>query len=273
MRFEVLNKESMEELSKELSKAGIMNKTKEEFSWDIEHFILIKGKYGELKEKVKKISEREVIEGKLEEIERAFNALLSEWNVNESKNIEEVFNEVDINRLILLTALIDSGAIEEEDGKLKLLKKPELDNLEIEIRFPIDDVEEILDEIEEKIGSQLVSEVAFLRRYFVEVLEVEKELIHRALEIAEEYVTDESLVKAMFVGIAKSVLADVIMELVKQKRKKNELIEAILEREPIIVEGKKEKINIYYDEEALEDFLKELQSLGYIKIKGNKVFW
>lgn len=263
MRFEVFDKKSMEKLSKELSKAGIMNRTKEEISWDIEHFIVIKGTHKELREKIKKIGKGKAIEEKLEKLERALDTLLSEGNVNESEDTEEVFDEeVDTSRLTLLTAVMDE--------KLKLLKKPEV---EIEIGFPIEDVEEIRDKIEEEIGCRLSIEIAFSRRYFVEVLEVDMDLIHKALEIAKEYVMDELLAEAMIVGTAKSVLADAIMELVKQKRKKNELIDAIIEMEPITVDGEKGRINIYYDEKVLEDLLKELQSLGYIKIKGNKILW
>ncbi|HDZ36279.1 MAG TPA: hypothetical protein ENH81_05155, partial [Thermococcus sp.] len=89
---------------------------------------------------------------------------------------------------------------------------------------------------------------------------------------AEEYATEESLVEAMFDGIARSVLADTIMELAEKHRRKNELIEAIMEREPIVVEGERERVNIYFDEDAVEDFLKELQSLGYLKVKGNRIW-
>ncbi|NJE08548.1 hypothetical protein E3E31_08435 [Thermococcus sp. M39] len=269
MRFEVLSKEDMVELSKELSKAGIMNKTKEELGWEIQHFIMIRGKYSEL---VAKSEDFDVIDEKLGEIQQTFERLMEKWQVGEEKEISELFDEVDINRLVVLSALIEGGYVVGEE-KLKLMKKPKLDDLVIELRFPIDEVEEFLDELEEKMDAKLITEFTFMKRYYVEVLEIEKDLIQEALEIAEGYATEESLVEAMFVGMAKSVLAEIILELVKQKNKKNELIEALLEREPILIEGKREKINIYFDEEALEDILKELQSLGYIKVKGNRIWW
>ena len=269
MRFEVLSKRDMIELSKEFSKAGIMNKTKEELEWEIEHFIMIKGKYSEL---VAKSEDFDVIDEKLGEIQRVFERLMEKWQVGEEKGINELFDEVDINRLVVLSALIEGGYVVGEE-KLKLMKKPKLDDLIIELRFQIDEVEEFLDELEEKLDAKLITEFAFVKKYYVEVLEVEKNLIQEALEIAEEYATEESLVDAMFVGVAKSALAEIILNLVKQRNKKNELIEALLEREPISIEGKREKINIYFDEEALEDILKELQSLGYIKVKGNRIWW
>ena len=269
MRFEVLSKEDMVGLSKELSKAGIMNKTREELGWEIEHFVAIRGKYSEL---VAKGEDFNVINEKLGEIRRAFEELMERWQVGEEKEINELFDEVDINRLVILSALIEGKYITGEE-KLKLMKKPKLDDLIVELRFQIDEVEEFLEELEEKLDAKLITEFTFMKRYYVEVLEVGKDLIQEALEIAEEYATEESLVDAMFVGVAKSVLAEIILELVKQKNKKNELIEALLEREPIPIEGKREKINIYFDEEALEDILKELQSLGYIKVKGNRIWW
>lgn len=269
MRFEVLSKREMIELSKALSKAGIMNRTKEELGWEIQHFIMIKGKYSEL---VAKSEDFDVIDEKLGEIQRTFERLMEKWQVGEEKEINELFDEVDINRLVVLSALIEGGYVAGEE-KLKLMKKPKLDDLIVELRFQIDEVEEFLDELEEKMDAKLITEFTFMKRYYVEVLEVGKDLIQEALEIAEEYATEESLVDAMFTGVAKSVLAEIILELVKQKNKKNELIEALLEREPIPIEGKREKINIYFDEEALEDILKELQSLGYIKVKGNRIWW
>ena len=269
MRLEVLSKEDMIELSRELSKAGVMNRTNEELGWEIQHFIMIKGKYSEL---VVRGEGFNVIDEKLGEIQQTFEMLMERWQVGEEKEISELFDEVDINRLVVLSALVEGGYVIGEK-KLRLIKKPKLDDLVIELRFRINDVEEFLEELEEKMNAKLVTEFTFMKRYYVEVLEVEKELIQDALEIAEKYATEESLVDAMFVGVAKSVLAEIILELVKQKNRKSELIEALLEREPIPIEGKREKINIYFDEEALEDILKELQTLGYIKVKGNRIWW
>ncbi|HHI00783.1 MAG TPA: hypothetical protein ENL40_04855, partial [Thermococcus litoralis] len=139
-------------------------------------------------------------------------------------------------------------------------------------RFNIDELEDVLDEIEEKLDATLTTELSFMRKYFVEVLEIEEELIKRALEIAERYATEESLVEAMFVGIGKSVLANTILAIAEKKDKKMELIETLLEHEPFTIEGWREKINIYFDEEAVEDILKELQKMGYLKVKGNRIW-
>jgi len=268
VRFEVLSKEDMVELSKELSKEGIMNKTREELGWEIHHLIVIRGKFGEL---IRKSEGIKIIEDILEEIKASFEALMEEWNVGEEKDFKDLFDDVNISKLTLITALIENGYVEGEE-KLKLIKKPKLDELEIELKFNIDELEDVLDEVEEKLDATLTTELSFMRRYFVEVLEIEEELIKRALEIAEEYATEESLVEAMFVGIGKSVLANTILAIAEKKDKKMELIETLLEQEPLTVEGKKEKINIYFDEEAVEDILKELQKIGYLKVKGNRIW-
>lgn len=102
--------------------------------------------------------------------------------------------------------------------------------------------------------------------------EVDRELLENALEIAEEYATEESLVEATFDAIARSVLAEKILELAEKHRRKNELIEALMEIEPITVEAEGDRVNIYYDEDAIEDFLKTLQTLGYLKVKGNRIW-
>ncbi|ASJ07845.1 hypothetical protein A3L11_00845 [Thermococcus siculi] len=269
MRLEVLSREDMNALSRELSRAGIMNRTREEVSPQILHYIVIEGTYAEILEKGEGI---EPVEEYLEELKAAYDEMLSDWGLGEEKSIEALFGESDLGKLILVTALMEAGAVEEEDGKLILRERPALDVLKIELRFPIDEVEEYLDGLEERFNPSMVTEYTLEKNYYVEVMEVERELVEAALEIAEEYATEESVVEAMFDGIARSVLADVILELAEKYRRKNELMEALLEREPIVVEGERERVNIYFDEEAIEDFLKELQTLGYLKVKGNRIW-
>ncbi len=267
MRFEVLSRDDMIELSRELSRAGIMNKTKEEVGWEVQHFLVIRAHYPEL---VEMAGRYPFIWDKLEDVRQAFDAMLSKWEPGEEKRVEDIFDEADINRLVVLTALIEGEYIENGDT-LKLIKKPELEELVLELRFPVEEIED-LGEFERELNAGLVAEFTLMKHYYVEVMEIEKELIQKAVDIAEPYVTEESLVDALFVGIAKSVLADVILELAEEKRKKSELIEALLSREPIVVEGRRERINLYFDEEAVEDFLKELQTLGYLKVKGNRIW-
>ncbi|NJE85128.1 hypothetical protein E3E23_04700 [Thermococcus sp. CX2] len=269
MRFEVLGKDDMNALSRELSRAGIMNRTLEEVSPEIAHYVVINGTYAEIIEKAEGI---EPLEESLEELKAAFDDLMSNWEVNQGRTLEELFDESDLGKLLVVTSLIEVGAVMEEDGRLVLMEKPRLEGLPIELRFPIDEIEEYLEELEERFETSMVTEFTLEKHYYVEVMEVDRELVEAALEIAEEYATEESIVEAMFEGIARSVLADVILELAEKYRKKNELIEALLEREPIVVEGKRERVNIYFDEEAIEDFLKELQTLGYLKVKGNRIW-
>jgi hypothetical protein len=269
LRLEVLTRDDMNALSRELSRAGIMNRTREEVSPQILHYIVIEGTYAEILEKGEGI---EPVEEYLEELRAAYGEILSNWEVGEEKNIEAIFDESDLGKLTLVTALVGAGAVEEEDGKLILREKPPLDILKVELRFPIDDVEEYLDELEDRFNPSMVTEYTLEKNYYVEVLEVERGLVEAALEIAEEYATEESIVEAMFDGIARSVLADVILELAEKHRRKNELMEALMAREPIVVEGERERVNIYFDEEAVEDFLKELQTLGYLKVKGNRIW-
>jgi hypothetical protein len=269
MRFEVLTKDDMNALSRELSRAGIMNRTREELSREISHYVVIEGPYAELLEKAGGI---EPLEGYLELIRSAYGELFSSWEVGKEKSAEDIFDESDLGKLVLMAALLEVGAVEESEGKFLLREKPPLESLKVEVRFPVDDVEEYLEELDERFSPSMITEYTLEKRYFVEVLEVEKELIESALEIAKDYATEDSIVEATFDGIARSVLAERILELAKKHRKKNELVEAIMEMEPIVVKGKSGRVNVYYDEDAIEDFLKTLQALGYIKVKGNRVW-
>ncbi|WP_297507838.1 hypothetical protein [Thermococcus sp.] len=269
MKFEVLTKDEMNALSRELSRAGIMNRTREELSREISHYIVIEGTYAELLEKAGGIGP---LEEYLEALRSAYEELFSDWKPGEERPAEKLFDESDLGKLMLVTSLIEAGSIEERDGSFVLREKPPLEDLRIELRFPIDEVEEYLEEIDERFKPTMVTEYTLEKRYYVEVLEVERELIEGALEIAGEYATEESIVEATFDGIARSVLAEKILELAEKHRRKNELIEAVMELEPIVVRGRSGRVNIYYDEDAIEDFLKTLQTLGYIKVKGNRVW-
>ncbi|AJC71755.1 hypothetical protein X802_05980 [Thermococcus guaymasensis DSM 11113] len=268
MRFEVLSKDDMNELSRQLSRAGIMNRKIEEVKKEVSHYVVIKGKYGELFEKAEGI---EPLEDSLYSIRGAYQRVVLSRDIGDTVKPEELLEELD-GGLALLEALMEEGALEESDEELKIVSKPSLENLKIELRFPLDELEEDLEKIEERFNPRMVTEVAIMKAYYVEVLEVDRELIEAALEIAKEYATEESYVEAMFVGISRSVLADVILKLAEKVKRKDELIEKLLEMEPISVDGEKETVQVYFDEEAIESFLKELQSLGYLKVKGNRIW-
>jgi predicted DNA-binding protein (UPF0251 family) len=269
MRFEVLTRDDMNALSRELSRAGIMNRTKEETRPNIEHYIIVRGTYAEL---VEMASDVPAIGEELEAIRLAYQELLENWEAGEVKELGTLFEEPDLAKLSVVSALIEVNALEETEKGFLLKEKVPLDALSLELRFPIEEIGDELEELEEKLRATLVTEYTLEKHYYVEVLEVERELIETALDIAEDYATEESYVEAMFDGIARSVLAERILELAEKHRRKNELIEAIMELEPITVEGRNERINIYYDEDAIEDFLKVLQTLGYLKVKGNRIW-
>ena len=265
MRIEVPSKEYMNELSRLLSKAGIMNKTKEEVEWEVSHVVSIRKKFSEFRE-----VEVEEVRTKLDEIKSVFSSLIHKLTEREI-SFEELIDDPSV--IEILEALEKAEAIEiTDDGKIKLIKNIPLEELEIEIELPIEEVWDKVEELE-KAGGKLVTEVKFVKRYYVEIMEVELEAIQKALEIAEEYTEEESLLEATISGIAKSALAQVILALVKEIRKKDELLEVLLSMEPINFEGEKATMRIYFEEDAIEDLLKELQTLGYLKVKGNRIWF
>lgn len=269
MKFEVLNKDAMNELSRELSRAGIMNRKFDSVDYEINHSIVIRGKYSELLEKSGGL---EVVEDTLTNLRQVYDELKDKSREKSELTVEKFLGEGELEKLILLTSLLESGAAEEKEGKIKIKDWPPLEELTIELRFSLDDVEEYLEELEERFETTMVTEVSVTKRYYVEVMEVDRELIEEALKIAEEYATEESYVEAMFTGIARSMLAEVVLETAEKVKRKDELVETLLEREPIILETDRERIYVYFDEEAIETFLKELQTLGYLKVKGNRIW-
>ncbi|AEH23785.1 hypothetical protein [Pyrococcus yayanosii] len=263
MRFEVLTKDDMNELSRLLSKAGIMNRTREELGWELSHTVVIRGKFGELRK-----IDIEPVRQRLGEIEATFRSLIKE--IKEGKEIEELLDDTNDAKVEVFSALVEAGFLDIGEC-VKLKKEPALEELKIELRFPMEDVIEYVEDLE-KHGAKLVTEIALIKRYYVEVMEIEEEAIAKAIEIAGEYATEESLVEAMFSGLAKSALAKRMLELVEDIRRKDELIEIMMEQEPIILRGKDVELAVYYEEDAIEDLLKELQTLGYLKVKGNRVW-
>ncbi|ASJ01330.1 hypothetical protein [Thermococcus gorgonarius] len=269
MKFEVVDKDTMNKLSRELSRAGIMNRKYESVDYDIDHYLMIREKYSEL---LKKSGEIDIIEDTLSNLRQLYDELIEKVQDTMELSIEEFLGDGESERLILLTALIEDKIAEERDGKIVFKKIVPLEDLTIELRFSLDEVEEWLEEIEKRFKTTMTTEVSIVKRYYVEVIEVDRELINLALKIAEEYSTEESYLKAMFTGIARAMLAETVLQTAEKVRKKDKLIESLLEREPIVLENEGEKVYVYFDEESLESFLKELQTLGYLKIKGNRIW-
>ncbi|NPA47700.1 MAG: hypothetical protein GXO14_03515 [Thermococci archaeon] len=266
MKFEVLSKEDMNALSRELSRAGIMNSRFEVDDEEVFHQAVLRGKYRELLNSCNITA----VEESLESIRRAYDEMMKDWEVGQEKSVEELFEESDVERLTLVTALVEMGVLEEGKNGLKLVKHVPLDDVELELRFPL---EEIYDEDEDKLKCfKIVTEVSISKRYYVRVMEVDRDLIEKAIQIAEDYATEESRVNAMFAGMARSLMADMILKLAEEYPRKDRLIEAIMEREPLEIGSEAGSVQVYFDEDAVESFIKELQSMGYLKVKGNRIW-
>lgn len=171
--------------------------------------------------------------------------------------MSEFFEELDFLKLFLIMVLIEEGVVEECDGVLVLRGKLLLDNLEFEFRFLIDGFEEEFDEFDD-LNVIFIMEYILSKYYYVEVFEVDREFFENVFEIVEEYVIEESLVEVIFDVIVCFVLVEKIFELVEKYRRKNEFIEVFMEIEFIMVEVEGDRVNIYYDEDVIEDFFKIL---------------
>ncbi|AEC51666.1 hypothetical protein PNA2_0750 [Pyrococcus sp. NA2] len=264
MRIEVPSKNYMNELSKILSKAGIMNRPKEELDWEIKNFISLKNKFKELRNlKIDAVSEA------LDEFENAYKELVKKLR---EKGLS--FKELNDDPMTIhvLETLEENDCLELSEDKLKLKNEIPLDELVVEIEIPVEDVIEEIEAIE-RAGGKLVTEVKLLKRYYIEVMEVDIEAIGKALEMAEEYTDEDVILEASIAGIAKSALSEVILSLIKDIRRKDELVEILLSLEPVEIEGEKGSLRIYFEEDAIEDLLKELQTLGYLKVKGNRIWF
>ncbi|WP_048147936.1 hypothetical protein [Palaeococcus ferrophilus] len=250
MRFRVKSRETMRELSKELSKAGIMNRTEERLEREVRYWVLVSGKLEELEELAGGVP---AVAEALEEFVEAYERL----------EVGEVVGGEDGVSPSLVETLHGAGLI---DGEGKLLEKPPLGSLTVNLLLPAEELDEELE------GARLRAAVRFTMAHYVEVLEVDGELVERALDIAEGYVDEDELEEATLVGLAESVLAETVMESLKEDNRKDALIARVMESVPITLEDEDE-LRVEIDEESLEEFLKHLQRLGYLKVKGNKIWW
>ncbi len=265
MRFEVLSKEDMNALSRELSRAGIMNGKFEVDEEEVYHHAVLRGRYKDLL----RACELPIVEESLEGIRRAYDEMMRSWNVGQERSVEELLEDSDMEKLSLITALVGMGAVEEGSNGLKLTKKVPLDEVELELRFPIEDVYGATGEFRQ---FEVVTEVSISRKYYVKVMEVDRDILEKAIQIAEDYATEESQVSAMFSAIARSTLASLILELAGKYHRKDRLMEALMEREPLEIRGNGGTVYVYFEEDAIESFIKELQSMGYMKVKGNRIW-
>lgn len=252
----------MNELSKALSKAGIMNRPKEEMNIEISNLIVFKDTFSKLTE----VPFEEVRKrlGEVERIYRTFIKMLKEKELS--------FEEIDEEYVEILEALENANAIEIIGDKLKLVKDVSLEDLEFEVSIPLEEIYERVEEFE-KAGGKLVTEVILSKKYYVEVMEVDLEAIQKALEIAENYAEEHVITRAALEGLARSTLAELILNMANEVNRKNELIDILLALEPVSLEGEKSEMRVYFERDAIEDFLKELQTLGYIKVKGNRIWF
>ncbi|WP_048146508.1 hypothetical protein [Pyrococcus abyssi] len=265
MRIEVISKDAMNELSRVLSKAGIMNRTREELDWVAEHKISLRRKLKELKSiKIGAVKDR------ASELESTLRFLIEKLKDGEI-TLDDIGDDPEL--IEALESLERGGYLKVEDNSIRLQKDVDsVEDIEVEVLIPVEEVADYLEELE-SLGAKVITEVFFVKRYYVEVMEVELEAIQKALEIAEEYADEEDILESSIAGISKSLLSKVILELVKDIRRKNELVEMLMNMEPIELEGDKGSLRIYFEEDVLEEILKELQTLGYLKVKGNRIWF
>jgi len=168
MRFEVLSREDMNALSRELSRAGVMNSRLEVDDEEVFHQAVLRGTYRELLNSCNVPA----VEESLERIRETYDEMMEGWEVGQDRSVEELFEESDLEKLVIVTALMEMGAVKEDSGGLKLVKKVPLDDVELELRFPL---EEVYTEDEEMRCFKIVTEVSLVKRYYVKILEVDRD--------------------------------------------------------------------------------------------------
>lgn len=87
MRLEVLSREDMNELSRKLSRAGIMNRPVEETKPEIEHYLIVReNTQNSLNSVPRPLSSGE----ELEAIQLAYEELMRDWEVGQEKPLSEL---------------------------------------------------------------------------------------------------------------------------------------------------------------------------------------
>ncbi|WP_297458159.1 hypothetical protein [Thermococcus sp.] len=169
----------------------------------------------------------------------------------------------------ILDQLTRNGAIDYQEGIIKLKDGVDVTKLRFEFKFPFNLVH--TPESAEKIAKQFAL-TDLTMEYEFEILELEMDRINTLGKIASRYFPEDYLLRVYFALVGRAILAsEILKSLGSEKVEMNELVRAFARAAPIAIPTPKGTLVINYSPRAIEEVLRLLKRLGYVEIKAGKV--
>ncbi|NJE02576.1 hypothetical protein [Thermococcus sp. MV11] len=169
----------------------------------------------------------------------------------------------------LLDQLTRNGAIDYEDGMIRLRDGVDVTKLRFEFKFPFNLVHS--PESAERIAKQFAF-ADLTMEYEFEILELDIGKINALGKVAARYFPEELLLKVYFALIGRAILAGEVLKAIGDERVElEELVKGFVRASPIAIPTEKGTLVINYSPKALEEVLRFLKRQGYVEIKAGKV--
>ncbi|AFL95758.1 hypothetical protein CL1_1561 [Thermococcus cleftensis] len=169
----------------------------------------------------------------------------------------------------LLDQLTRNGAIDYQDGVIRLRDGVDVTKLRFEFKFPFNLVHS--PESAERIAKQFAF-ADLTMEYEFEILELDIGKINALGKVAARYFPEELLLKVYFALIGRAILAGEVLKAIGDERVElEELVKGFVRASPIAIPTEKGTLVINYSPKALEEVLRFLKRQGYVEIKAGKV--
>ena len=268
MRFVTKNEAVKRSFLEDLKREGIKFELNERLSYESFVGYMLEGTLDEIRAQIDVMegADREALIEGFTSFKESLNHILEHIKVGEK--FEVLLNEGPWVAEIL-DQLTRNGAIDYQEGVIKLREGTDVSKLRFEFKFPFNLVHS--PESAEKIAKQFAF-TDLTMEYEFEILETDITKINTLGKIAAKYFPEEMLLKVYFALIGRSILAgEILKSLGGEKIEESELVKAFMRASPIAIPTEKGTLVVNYSPKTLEEVLRFLKRLGYVDIKAGKV--
>ncbi|ASJ07548.1 hypothetical protein [Thermococcus pacificus] len=268
MRFVTKNEAVKRSFLEDLKREGIKFELNERLSYESFVGYMLEGTLEEIRAQIEVMegADKEALIEGFTSFKESLNHILEHIKVGEK--FEVLLNEGPWVAEIL-DQLTRNGAIDYEDGVIKLRDGVDVTKLRFEFKFPFNLVHN--PESAEKIAKQFAF-ADLTMEYEFEILELDMGKINALGKIASRYFPEDVLLRVYFALVGRAILSsEILKSLGNEKVELSELVKAFARAAPIAIPTPKGTLVINYSPVALEEVLRFLKRLGYIEIKAGKV--
>ncbi|WP_297521238.1 hypothetical protein [Thermococcus sp.] len=268
MRFVTKNEAVKRSFLEDLKREGIKFELGERLSYETFVGYMLEGTLEEIRAQIDVMegADKEALMEGFTSFKESLNHILEHIKVGEKFDV--LLNEGPWVAEIL-DQLTRNGAIDYENGVIKLKDGVDVTKLRFEFKFPFNLVHS--PESAEKTAKQFAF-TDLTMEYEFEILELDMGKINSLGKIASRYFPEDVLFRAYFALVGRAILSsEILKSLGTEKVEISELVKAFARAAPIAIPTPKGTLVINYSPRALEEVLRFLKRLGYVEIKAGKV--